>query len=115
MKNIPWRIEQPGAVIVNQCIVRLKAQGVYLLELDLHSKYVDCDIHGGQDEGPSIFLAANDDSLYLNSAIDRDVLTEILFPLGASWRVWSTWSGRYTVNVTLYDQRIVYPGLHKDY
>ena len=102
IQETPIRIADQGAVRVNAAHIYRRAEGIACIYLDLHSKRAVMDCTSSRDDGPpSIYLSADENTLYLEETQPRDKWTEVEFVDFVGWRVFASDSARYTVAVCL--------------
>jgi hypothetical protein len=100
---VPMRVTTQGAVRVNVATVERDYGDCLLVHVDLHSKYAEMtSAMSGDDEGPSVFLSAAEDTLHLDETQPRGQDTTIEFHEHIGWRVFaSSGPGRYTLALVL--------------
>lgn len=101
--EVKFLIPVQGAPTVNGAWLLAKGEDVIAIEMDLHSKYCEVMATGGSEDGPCIWLEANEHSLHLDESKSRDAFTEVVFPEYKGWNVWGYSTGRYTVAICLVD------------
>lgn len=101
--EMPMRVTTQGAIRVNSATVERDFGSCVLLCVDLHSKRATlCCTGGGDDESPSVCLAADDSTLNVDETQPRDSVTCIEFPTLAGWRIFAAdGPSRYTLALTL--------------
>jgi hypothetical protein len=97
------RVTAQGAVRVNAATVVRDYGDCVLAHVDLHSKRAVLDCVGSSDEeGPCIYLTADEHTLHLDDSKPLDAATVVEFHELIGWRVFcADGPGRYTVAVTL--------------
>ncbi|MGH3681290.1 MAG: hypothetical protein ACRDT2_13735 [Natronosporangium sp.] len=89
-----------GRIQVNRVDVVVRHDDVWVLEVDLASKYPDFVSYFSSGDQLGVTVHAGDATLYLDEAADHD--TEIVFrPGGGRWDLVADGS-RYTVRIALY-------------
>ena len=99
---VPMLVTQ-GAVRVNGARVERDYGDCLLVYVDLHSKYAELfTILTSDEEGPSVFLSAGEETLHLDETQLRGQDTTIEFYEHKGWRVFAS-SGpvRYTLSLVL--------------
>jgi len=96
-------IAHQGAVRVSHAYGWREAAGIACIYVDLNSKRAEIAQTGWSlGEPPSVWVGANEDTLYVDEKVPRDELTEIQFPDYAGWSVFATdGPARYTLGVVL--------------
>ena len=101
--ELPMRVTVQGAVRVNSATVERDYGDCLLVHVDLHSKRAVLECTGGSDEeGPCIYLGADENTLHLDDSQPREASTVVEFHELRGWRVFcADGPGRYTVSLAL--------------
>lgn len=96
-------IAQQGAIRVNAAQLYKERDEVVCIYVDLHSKRAEfIGSREGDDTAPSVYLGANEETLYLDESFPRESWTEIRFSDYIGWRIFATEGpSRYTLAVCL--------------
>lgn len=105
---VPVNVAVQGGVRVNTAVAVLDCGNCLLLRVDLHSKYARLlSVGSGEEEGPSVYLAADKNTLNLDETKPRDAVTLIEFPEFEGWSVFAANEpGRYTMALVLLEPSI---------
>lgn len=103
MTEMPMLVTTQGAVQVRDATVMRDYGDCLLVHVELHSKYAEMTSHTSSDEeGPSVFLSATEDTLYLDKKQPRGQDTTIEFHKHKGWRVFaSSGPNNYTLALVL--------------
>lgn len=89
-----------GAPRVNHAYVEKESDDMIAVGVDLASKYCELDAYGEDENGmPNFYIGVNEESIYLNNAVDRNEPTVIEFPTIIGYNVWSVNLSRYTLRI----------------
>lgn len=102
MNPVRTRIKvRKGAAKVNHAHIMSKGRNCALIAVDMNSKRCEINATGGSDEdGPSIFIGANEHSLNLDES-RRNVPTSVYFKDFVGWSIFCAEISRYTAYVAL--------------
>lgn len=90
-----------GSARVNHAHIMAAGDGCALIAVDMDSKRCEIDATGGGDEdGPSIYIGANRESLGINKEL-ADTPTSVYFTEFKGWSVFCAEISRYTAYVAL--------------
>lgn len=98
-RDLKINVHTQGAPRVNQGWILREYPDLMVAEIDMHSKYHDVCLTGG--DPPILGIAAVEASLHLHPDYDKEKLTVIEFPDFPGWSVWGISTGRYSICVTL--------------
>lgn len=102
-EDVPMLVTAQGAVRVNAATVERDYGDCLLVCVDLHSKraVLDCTL-SGDDEGPSVYLSADEHTMHLDATAPCIAATVLEFYTYKGWRVFCAGGpSRYTLALTL--------------